>query len=70
MKTAKALPVRLWRFYVDGFRQMTWGRTLWIIILLKLAVMFLVLRLFFFQPALAGLNTEEKQETVARNLCP
>jgi len=68
MKYENAFPVRVWRFYVEGFRQMTWGRTLWIIILLKLAVMFLVLRIFFFKPALSGMDSEQKQETVARNL--
>ena len=40
--------ISIWRFYCDGFRQMTWGRVLWLIILLKLFVMFVVLRLFFF----------------------
>lgn len=68
MNALTTFPVRVWRFYVDGFRQMTWGRTLWIIILIKLAVMFLVLRMFFFKPALAGMDTEQKQETVANNL--
>ena len=34
--------------YRDGFRQMTIGKTLWAIILIKLAVMFLILKLFFF----------------------
>lgn len=38
----------VWRFYVDGFRNMTLGRTLWLIIIVKLFVMFFVLRLFFF----------------------
>ena len=35
-------------FYVDGFRRMTLGRTLWKIIFVKLFVMFAVLKLFFF----------------------
>ena len=39
---------RAFRFYYDGFRQMTLGRTLWAVILVKLAVIFLVLKLFFF----------------------
>ncbi len=47
---------------------MTLGRTLWLIILLKLAIMFLVLRLFFFQPVLGGLSEQEKQEAVGREL--
>ena len=32
-------PADIFRFYVDGFRSMTLGRTLWAIILLKLAGM-------------------------------
>jgi hypothetical protein len=42
------LPVRIYRFYRDGFAAMTLGRTLWKIILIKLLVMFGVLKLFFF----------------------
>lgn len=34
--------------YVDGFHSMTVGRKLWALILIKLAIMFLVLKLFFF----------------------
>ncbi len=55
------------RFYVDGFRQMTWGKTLWIIIAVKLFVMFAVLRLFFFQPVLKG-TPDQKQDHVATQL--
>lgn len=35
-------------FYVDGFRRMTVGRTLWIVIAVKVAVIFGLLRFFFF----------------------
>lgn len=59
---------RVWTFYRDGFRQMTWGRTLWIIILLKLFVIFVVLRIFFFQPMLKGLHDAQKSEQVGRRL--
>ncbi|MCI6643374.1 MAG: DUF4492 domain-containing protein [Alloprevotella sp.] len=59
---------RIFRFYVDGFRGMTWGRTMWTIIIIKLIVMFGVLKVFFFKSALAGQTTEQKQETVSRNL--
>lgn len=38
----------VWHFYRDGFRNMTWGRALWVIILVKLFVLFFILRLFFF----------------------
>lgn len=58
----------VWRFYHDGFTYMTWGRTLWVIILLKLFVIFVVLRIFFFKPALGGLNNEEKSERVSQTL--
>ncbi|WP_314351383.1 DUF4492 domain-containing protein [Segatella oris] len=34
--------------YYDGFKQMTLGKTLWLIILVKLFVIFAVLKLFFF----------------------
>ena len=35
-------------FYMDGFRRMRLGRTLWAIILIKLLIMFGVLKIFFF----------------------
>lgn len=34
--------------YRDGFKSMTVGRTLWLVILIKVAVIFLVIKLFFF----------------------
>lgn len=39
---------RIVGFYVEGFRSMTVGRSLWALILVKLAFMFLVMKLFFF----------------------
>ena len=44
----KNLVTSIWQFYVDGFRSMTLGRTLWLIIAIKLFIMFFILRLFFF----------------------
>jgi len=38
----------IFRFYYEGFRSMTVGRRLWLIIILKLIVMFLILKIFFF----------------------
>ena len=43
---------KVFRFYVDGFRNMTVGRVLWTVILIKLAVIFLILKLFFFPDVL------------------
>ena len=58
----------IWNFYVEGFRNMTWGRTLWWLILLKVIVLFAVLRAFFFQPVLSGKTDEQKMEHVGMQL--
>lgn len=58
---------RIARFYMEGFRSMTLGRTLWCIILLKLFIMFAVLKAFFFPSYLKG-EAEDKQETVSTEL--
>ena len=34
--------------YYDGFRNMTLGKTLWAVILIKLFIMFAILKVFFF----------------------
>jgi len=39
---------KIFDFYYTGFRSMTVGKNLWAIILIKLAIMFLILKLFFF----------------------
>lgn len=51
------------RFYVDGFRNMnSWGRQLWLIILIKLFIMFAVLKLFFFPNFLnTNFSTDEER---------
>lgn len=41
-------PMKVYRFYSDGFRNMTVGKTLWKIIAIKVFVMFAILKLFFF----------------------
>lgn len=56
------------RFYIDGFREMTLGRTLWAIILIKLFVLFAVLKLFFFPDLLAGKSDDEQAQHVLENL--
>ena len=38
------------RFYINGFKNMTWGKELWLLIIIKLVIMFGILRLFFFHP--------------------
>ena len=64
----KQTVVAIYNFYRDGFRHMTWGRQLWWVILLKVVLLFLVLRTFFFQPVLAGKSEEQKIEHVSNEL--
>lgn len=64
----KSLLTRIWIFYRDGFREMTLGRTLWALILIKLFIMFFILKLFFFPSFLRGKSTEEKQQYVRSEL--
>ena len=58
---------RVVKFYIDGFRSMTLGRTLWCIILVKLFIMFAVLKAFFFPAYLQG-GEQEKAEAVSGEL--
>jgi len=45
----KNIFIRIWWFYRDGFRNMSgWGKQVWIIIIIKLFIMFVVVKLFFF----------------------
>ena len=39
---------RVFDLYYEGFRDMRLGKTLWAIILIKLFIIFVVLKLFFF----------------------
>lgn len=40
---------RIFNFYYEGFRSMTVGRKLWALIIIKLIVIFAILKVFFFQ---------------------
>ncbi|WP_294593938.1 DUF4492 domain-containing protein [uncultured Rikenella sp.] len=55
-------------FYYDGFRAMTVGKTLWAVIIVKLVILFLVLKLFFFPDALSGMDDGQKADFVSREL--
>ena len=59
---------KLASIYRDGFRNMTWGRPLVWLIVLKLFVLFAILRVFFFKPAMAGMSEEQKIEAVGERL--
>lgn len=64
----RPLHVRIFRLYYDGFREMTLGRTLWAIILIKLLLIFVVLRLLFFPDVLGGRSPEQRGEIVREAL--
>ncbi|WP_149722626.1 DUF4492 domain-containing protein [Campylobacter concisus] len=56
--------------YIDGFKNMKIGKKLWLLIAIKLIIMFGILKVFIFDETL---NTkfqtdEEKSEFVIRNL--
>lgn len=62
---------RFFRLYYDGFRTMPrWGRIVWTVIIVKLVIMFGVLKVFFFSDTL---NTryetdEQRSEAVIQDL--
>jgi hypothetical protein len=56
-------------FYRDGFRSMVLGRTLWTIILIKLAVLYLLSQLFFQDYLQTHFSTDtERSDHVISNL--
>ncbi len=64
LRNTMVLPtfLKVYRFYLDGFKRMTVGRTLWKIIFIKLLVMFAVLKLFFFPNFLqTNFSTDEQR---------
>ena len=64
----KKLILSIWNFYDDGFKNMTWGKTLWFLIILKAVILFAILRVFFFKPVMAGKTDEQKSEYVGNQL--
>ncbi|MBQ9669289.1 MAG: DUF4492 domain-containing protein [Prevotella sp.] len=52
---------RAFHLYYDGFRSMTLGQTLWLIIGIKLFIMFAILKVFFF-PNFLKQHAAEGQE--------
>lgn len=49
MKAGRQIISGFFNLYIDGFRNLsTSGKKLWIIIIIKLFIMFIILKLFFF----------------------
>lgn len=53
---------RAFDLYYDGFQNMRLGKTLWTIILIKLFVIFIILKIFFF-PNFLKTHTEKGEES-------
>jgi hypothetical protein len=52
----------IYQFYYQGFKSMTVGKRLWAIIIIKLIILFLVLKLFFFPDFLkTNFKTDEER---------
>lgn len=66
MKLKNAI-IRIGRFYMEGFRNLTWGRALWLLILVKLFIMFFILRLFFFPDFLASVTEDGEEKNYVSN---
>ena len=66
MNVTKAIK-NVWNFYYEGFRSMTIGKTLWVIILLKLFIFFVVIKLLFFPNILKrDYSTDEERADAVR----
>lgn len=69
LTSEKSIFSRVLYFYLEGFREMKLGKTLWLIILVKLFIMFFILKLFFFPDFLGKYDTDsEKGNHVSNEL--
>ena len=61
---------RIIKFYVKGFRSMTIGKTLWMLIIIKLFIMFAILKIFFFPNILSSNfdNDDDRAQHVRNEL--
>lgn len=59
---------KVFHLYYDGFRSMTLGKTLWAIILIKLFIIFVVLKVFFFPNFLKQHAWGDEPSYVAKEL--
>jgi hypothetical protein len=49
--------------YVDGFKRLSWGKPLWILIFIKLFILFAILKVFFFPDFLNSRFDTEKEKS-------
>jgi hypothetical protein len=54
---------RIFNFYFEGFKNMTWGKSVWLIILIKLFIFFFILKIFFFPNILKKNFNSDKERS-------
>ncbi|NOR86823.1 MAG: DUF4492 domain-containing protein [Bacteroidales bacterium] len=61
---------KIYQFYAQGFKNMTLGKNLWLIIFIKLFIMFAILKIFFFSDFLGSKfdTDQEKSDYVIEQL--
>jgi len=53
---------KVYQFYLDGFSNMKLGKRLWLLIIIKLFVMFAIIKYFFFPDLLKeNFSTDEER---------
>ncbi len=60
MAQRKGFWARAVDLYVDGFRSMTVGKTLWLIIAIKIFVFFVIIKILFFPNFLASKSDSDE----------
>lgn len=60
MAQRKGFWTRAVDLYVDGFRSMTVGKTLWLIIAIKIFVFFVIIKILFFPNFLASKSDSDE----------
>lgn len=58
---------RAFNLYYEGFRNMTLGKTLWVIVLIKLFIIFVILKTFFFPNYLDEHSTDGGESDYVAN---
>ena len=61
MERVKNIP-DFFKMYAEGIKNMTWGKTLWIIVIIKLFIMFAILKVFFFPNFLNKVAPTQEQK--------
>ena len=63
MMRKDSLIYRVFDLYYDGFRHMTLGKTLWAVIIVKLIIIFAILKVFFFPNFISQHAVEGQEDT-------